>query len=130
LKFLLDTHSFLWFCSNDPRLNEKARILIEHADNLLFLSAASAWEIAIKFAFRRMPELGTNSPETFVPDRMRHYDLSPLPIQMDHTFRVAHLPPIHRDPFDRLLVSQAQVEGLPIITNDPNIARYDVEVIW
>lgn len=89
----------------------------------------TAWEIAIKYALGRIPELG-DPPEVYIPARMDRYDFAPLAIAMAHAFQVAHLPPIHRDPFDRILVAQAQVERLPIVTADPNIGRYDVEVIW
>lgn len=96
----------------------------------MVVSVVVAWEISIKAALNRMPELKGLTPEEYVPSRMRGYDFEPLSIAFAHAFRVAHLPSIHRDPFDRMLIAQAQVEGLPIVTSDANIARYDVEVIW
>lgn len=129
MRVLLDTHTFLWASASDRRLSARARELLEDASNSVYLSVASAWEIAIKYAHGRMPEL-TEPPESFVARRMTEYSLDTIEITMDHAFCVAHLPAIHRDPFDRILVAQAQVEGLPIVTDDPNIARYDVEVIW
>lgn len=97
--------------------------------NAVLLSVASAWEIAIKVSLGRMPEIEV-PPAEYVPGRMRHYGMEALPVQMAHAVQVAALPHHHRDPFDRLLVAQAQVEGLPIVTSDENIARYGVEVVW
>lgn len=110
-------------------MSASARSFIMDGANRLFVSAATSWEIAIKYARGRMPEL-PESPDSYVPSRMSRSGFEPLAIVMDHTFQVAHLPAIHRDPFDRLLIAQAQVERLPIVTNDPQVARYDIEVIW
>ena len=129
MRVLLDTHAFIWFNLEDPRLSERALRTVADGRNAVYLSAASAWEIAIKASLGRMPEIGA-PPEEYVLRRMGHYRIEPLPVQMVHALRVADLPHHHRDPFDRLLVAQAQVEGLPIVTSDPDIARYDVEVIW
>jgi len=96
--------------------------------NDLVLSAATAWEIAIKHANGQL-EL-PDRPEAYVALRMGLDDLDPLPIELSHALRAGTLPPIHRDPFDRLLVAQSQLEELPILTPDPNIARYRVSVIW
>ncbi len=129
MRALLDTHAFLWLINEPERLPQLATDILKDGDNEIFLSTASVWEISIKHALGReltLPE----PPERYLPPRIHVLGLRGLAIQFDHAFRVAHLPPIHRDPFDRLLIAQAQVEGLPIITSDPNIARYDVEVIW
>ena len=96
--------------------------------NDLVLSAATAWEIAIKHANGQL-EL-PDHPEAYVALRMGLDDLDPLPIELSHALRAGTLPPIHRDPFDRLLVAQSQLEELPILTPDPNIARYRVSGIW
>ncbi len=125
----MDTQSFLWSTTDDPRLSSVAREFIARRENQILLSAVTSWEIAIKFALGRLPEL-SEAPEDYIPARMAQASFTPLPIAMEHTFRVAHLPRVHRDPFDRLLVAQAQVEGLPIITNDEQIRRYGVETIW
>jgi PIN domain nuclease of toxin-antitoxin system len=125
----LDTHAFIWFCSSPERLSERARSTIVSGTNQILLSVVTAWEIAIKYRLGRVPELPA-PPESFIPGRMEQHSLEPLLIVMEHAFRVAHLPPVHRDPFDRLLIAQAQIEGLPVVTSDPNFARYDVEVIW
>jgi PIN domain nuclease of toxin-antitoxin system len=129
LRVLLDTHVFIWFNLDDPRLSARARQVIMDGQNTVLLSVASAWEIAIKASLGRMPDIGV-PPAEYVPDRMRHYGLEGLSVQMAHALRVAELPHHHGDPFDRLLVAQALVEGLPIVTGDENIPRYGVEVVW
>jgi PIN domain nuclease of toxin-antitoxin system len=101
--------------------------LIEDEAVELLLSSASAWEIAIKSSIGKLvlPE----SPERFVPERMGSMFVDPLPIAHVHALAVASLPPHHRDPFDRLLVAQARVERIPIISSDPVFARYEVELV-
>ena len=89
---------------------------------------ASVWEIAIKVGAGRM-EL-PDAVERYLPDRIHQHGFDLLPIELSHSLRAGNLPPIHRDPFDRMLVAQAQIEGLPILTADPAISRYDVETIW
>ena len=128
MKALLDTHVFLWWNTNDQRLSERAREFITDRRNELFISAASAWEIAIKAGRGRL--ILPQSPQKYVASRMLQHHIQPLPIQISHALRVFALPEIHRDPFDRLLVAQSQMEKLPILTADSNIARYDVEILW
>lgn len=129
MRVLLDTHAFLWWTSEyGARLSDRARDLLIDSSTDAVVSVASAWEIAIKAATGRLEIEG--DPEQWVPDRILRYGFSPLPVGLAHALRVAGLPAIHRDPFDRLLVAQAQVEGIPIVTSDPAIARYDVDVIW
>lgn len=128
MRALLDTHTFLWSNTDDPRLSRVVRDLIEDGGNEIVLSAVSAFEIAIKYARSRLPL--PDPPGLWVTMRLNIQSLSPLPVEIVHALRVAELPLIHNDPFDRLLVAQAQLERLPILTSDPNIARYDVEVIW
>jgi PIN domain nuclease of toxin-antitoxin system len=109
------------------RLREESRRLLASEENDLFLSAASAWEIAIKFSIGRLRLPG--DPADLVPAWLAESRTSPLPIGHRHALRVATLPPHHRDPFDRLLVSQAQLEKLPIMTTDRQLASYDVELL-
>jgi PIN domain nuclease of toxin-antitoxin system len=128
MRLLLDTHVLLWAAENDPRLSSRAREIIADATNETLFSAISALEIAIKSARR-----GIELPEpaaTYVPSRIAAFSLEPLPVQVDHALQVAMLPNLHRDPFDRLLIAQAQVENLSILTSDQQIAQYDVQVIW
>jgi len=128
VRVLLDTHTFLWWVLEDPRLSLVARAAISDPDVDVLVSPVSAWEIAIKAADSRLelPE----PARTYVPSRMSANDFYELPITMDHCLRTSDLPVIHRDPFDRLLIAQALAEDIPLVTNDPAITRYDVETIW
>ena len=128
MKVLLDTHVFLWWITDDPRLSPRARRIIADGANVAFLSAASGWEIAIKAKLGRL-RLPDN-PEHFILKQLELNIIEVLPVQMSHALHVYALPYHHRDPFDRLLIAQAQLEKLPILTADPQISRYPVEVIW
>ena len=127
MKILLDTQCWLWMVLSPDRLSASARALVETGDNELYLSAASAWEIAIKHSLGklRLPE----PPTRYVPSRLDVMQTQTLPIEHSHALHVATLPPHHRDPFDRLLIAQAQLEELPILTADPVFARYEVTTI-
>ena len=128
MRALLDTHTFLWWVLDIPRLSAESRAILEDGANELLFSAASAYEIALKARSGRLTL--PDSPEAYVPDRLITNGFSRLPIDLAHALRAGTLPWIHRDPFDRLLVAQAQIEGLAILTADPVISRYDVETIW
>jgi len=125
---LLDTHAFLWWGNEPERLSTRARSFIAAEANTIFFSAVSAWEISVKYAKGHL-ELPLEA-EDYVLTRVGREGFQPLAIEVSHALHAGHLPPLHNDPFDRLLVSQAQLEGLPILTSDANIARYDIEVIW
>ena len=126
MRLLLDTHVFLWLLAEPERLGEHL-VSLEDPVNELFLSAASSWEIAIKAQLGRldMPD----DPRRYVPDRMRAIGAEPLPVEHNHALAVCELPPLHRDPFDRLLVAQARDQRLRIVTANGQIARYDVETL-
>ena len=128
MNVLLDTHAFLWWIADNAELSPRAREVIRDGDNTLFLSAASGWEIAIKAKLGRL-RLPDNL-ERFVIEHMSLNAITSLPIHLSHALHVYTLPDHHGDPFDRLLVAQSQLEKLPIVTRDPQIARYSVEVIW
>ena len=128
MRVLLNTHVFLWWITDDPRLSPRAREIIADGRNRLFLSAASGWEIAIKAKLGRLQL--PDEPEHFIPEQLELNAIEALPVQMVHALHVYRLPDHHRDPFDRLLVAQAPLEKLPILTADPQIARYPVKVIW
>lgn len=128
MRALLDTHAFLWWISADSRISARAAAVIEDGSNTLFLSTASAWEIVIKAQMGRLPLPG--SPVHYVPEQMALNGIDPLPVALTHALALYELPPLHRDPFDRLLVAQAQSEHLPILTADELIHQYDVEVVW
>ncbi len=125
-RYLLDTNAWLWSTSDPDRLG-KAMDLVRDGRNQLVLSAASTWEISIKYGIGRLdlPE----PPRTYVPSRIQATDVTPLPIEHSHAAAVAELPPHHADPFDRLLIAQAQVLNIPIITADRQFEPYDVELV-
>lgn len=127
MRVLLDTQVWLWMLAAPERLSEPARALVIATDNELLLSAASAWEIAIKYALGklRLPE----APGDLIPRLMTRTGITPLPIHHRHALHVASLPTRHRDPFDRLLIAQAQIEQLPILTADRSFALYEVELL-
>jgi PIN domain nuclease of toxin-antitoxin system len=124
---LLDTHAFLWAASNPSELSVAARAAIEDSSREVFVSAAVAWEIAIKYGLGKL-EL-PHAPATYVPARIASLGFKPLAISVEHAVAVASLPAYHNDPFDRILVAQAQVEGLILITNDAAVRRYPVETL-
>jgi PIN domain nuclease of toxin-antitoxin system len=128
MKAILDTHVFLWWNMEAPQLSEAVKYIISDGSNEIYLSAASAWEIAIKAARGKLtlPE----SPERYVISRLALHGFLALPIQLSHALAVYALPDHHRDPFDRLLVAQSRLEGMPILTSDPEICCYDVDTIW
>jgi PIN domain nuclease of toxin-antitoxin system len=127
MRILLDTQCWLWMSLAPDRFSARSRRLVETRDTTLYLSAASAWEVAIKHALGklRLPE----PPITYVPSRVAALGVQPLPIDQQHALHVATLPPHHRDPFDRLLIAQAQIDDLSILTADPVFASYDVATI-
>jgi len=128
MRFLIDTHCWLWAVSAPQRLRPAAIELIENRRNTVIFSAVSALEIAIKTSLGklRLPE----PPQEFVETRLRVLAMTALPVYLNHALRVAELPQHHGDPFDRLLVAQCQVERLPLMTADAALSAYDVEVIW
>ena len=128
MKVLLDTHTFLWWNTEDPRLSTRAREMISNGENEVFLSVASAWEISIKTAKGKLilPEL----PLSYILSRMALYRFQPLQVQISHAVQTYDLPRHHDDPFDRLLVAQSQVESIPLISSDAEIRKYELEVIW
>jgi PIN domain nuclease of toxin-antitoxin system len=128
VKVLLDTHAFLWWITDDPRLSSRAREIMSQGSTALFLSAASGWEIAIKAQLNRL-RLPDN-PQRFILEQLAANAIAGLPVQISHALQVYALPLLHRDPFDRLLVAQSQLEGMPLLTADAQIARYEVTVIW
>lgn len=127
MRLLLDTQVWLWLQISPERLGQ-ALALAEGPGNELLFSAASSWEIAIKWALGKLPL--PEPPETYVPKRTITSGVVALPVEHSHTLAVATLPLHHRDPFDRLLVAQAAAEGAAVLTADPALAPYDVELIW
>lgn len=128
MRVLLDTHAILWWITEDRRLSAQARKVLADGGNDLLLSAASGWEIAIKASLGRITLPVPIA--RFLSEQLQRNGIGTLPIEMRHALRVHAIPLLHRDPFDRLLVAQAQLEKLHILTSDPQIAQYDVETLW
>jgi PIN domain nuclease of toxin-antitoxin system len=124
LKLLIDSHALLWHVLDDPRLGPVPTEAIEAADAEVLVSIASLWEIAIKSALGKL-----NVPDD-LPERVHALGFELLPITAEHAWHVRELPHHHGDPFDRVLIAQAQAESLSIVTADPAFADYDVTVIW
>lgn len=128
MNILLDTHTFLWFVDDNPRLSEPARILIEADNSQPFISMASLWEIAIKIS---LGKLQLKQPyDTFIPEQLAINGIGILNLSLHHTATVAALPFHHRDPFDRLIAAQAKVEDMPLVSADPSFDLYPVKRIW
>lgn len=128
MKFLLDTHTFLWFIEGSPQLSTKAPKLIDTRTNRSYLSVASLWEIAIKIS---LGKLQLSRPfEVLIPRELGRRNLTRLDITVEHTAQVSKLPFHHRDPFDRLLIAQALVEQLPIVSADVSFDAYGVTRLW
>ncbi len=128
MKLLLDTHSFLWFVQGSSRLSAKARLLIEELSNEIFVSIISLWEIAIKV---NQGKLRLDQPlSVFVPRHLTANRIELLDIAFDHVLAVSNMPLHHRDPFDRMLVAQALVDNLGIVSVDTALDAYAVTRWW
>ena len=128
MRALLDTHTFIWWANDDPSLTAAARRAIGDPTNEIFLSAVSTWEMAIKIAIGK---LTLALPlDSFVLSQISQHQFKSLPVTYEHTYRVQWLPQHHRDPFDRLLIAQALVENLVLLTGDQQFPQYGVETLW
>lgn len=126
MKVLLDTHVWLWMLTDPDRIPAEIRAVL--GDGELLVSSASTWEIAIKHALGKLPL--PESPVTFVPARLRTTGCRSLPITVEESLVAGALPQLHRDPFDRLLIAQSQVLGVPLCSADRVFTGYDVELLW
>jgi len=124
MNLLLDTHALLWWLDNHKALSTKARRAIRDGRNTVFVSAATAWEISIKQALRKL-QAPDDLEDALVANRFR-----PLPIAIHHAIAAGRLPRYHDDPFDRMLVAQAQAEHLTLVTHDARLNSYDVPILW
>lgn len=127
MKLLLDTHTFLWFIDDNPRLSVRAKSLLE-SDADLLLSVASLWEIAVKVSTGKLTLAQPH--DAFVPQQLADNEVEILPISLAHLGAVSSLPFHHRDPFDRLIISQAMVEQLPVVSMDAALDAYSVRRLW
>ena len=128
LRLLLDTCTFLWIAAGAPDLSGRAREAFVDPGNEVHLSAVSGWEIAVKHALGRLPL--PEPPDRFVPAQRRAHGIGALPLDEGAALFLARLPALHRDPFDRMLVSQAIVGGLTLLTPDEGIRAYAVPTLW
>ncbi|MBI4320540.1 MAG: type II toxin-antitoxin system VapC family toxin [Chloroflexi bacterium] len=128
MRYLLDTHAFLWWVLDDARLSPHAGATIRDPGNEIWFSAASAWEIATKAQLGRIAF--ERDPVQFIPQQVAANGFRSLAIQSDHALHVSKLPLYHRDPSDRILVAQAFIEEMILLTADPTLAQYGVQVLW
>ena len=128
MRLLIDTHALLWWLSDDPSLSRPARKAMAETSNVLLVSAATAWEIATKVRLGRLP--GAAELAADFQGFMLREGFTTLDITTDHAIRAGLLPGPHRDPFDRMLISQALAEGLPIVTKERVFEAYGVRRIW
>ncbi len=128
MNYLLDTHTFLWWSGNYDNLSPTAYDLCHDPANDLLLSLASVWEIQIKTQLGRLTL--PRPLNEIIAAQMQQNRVTLLNIRLDHIYELGTLPPHHRDPFDRLLVAQARIENLPLVTKDGKITQYDVAVVW
>ena len=124
MKLLLDTHTFLWYISADPRLPTNHRIAIQDPSNDVFLSVGSIWEAVIKYELGKLPLPAP--PSDYLPLQREAHGITALPIDENAMVHLANLPPIHRDPFDRILIAQANQYGFSAVTIDPLVLAYPV----
>ena len=128
MRLLLDTHTFLWFVTNDPQLSENALHWIADPTNQVLISPASYWEIAIKVSLGKYPL--TVPFDTFFHEGIEGSDMSILPIEIRHAAVLSSLPMHHKDPFDRMIISQAIAEQIPVVTVDAAFSSYAVTRLW
>lgn len=127
MNLLQDTHTLIWFLEGDSQLSQTARSVIENAENTNFVSIATFWEIAIKSS---LGKLETKTPLSNLKRLVLDNGIEILPITIEHTLLVGELPFHHRDPFDRLLIAQAKLENMPVLSKDEHFDKYGIRLIW
>jgi len=127
MNILLDTHTLIWFLEGSPEMSTNARNIIEDIDNIRFVSSASIWEIAVKVSIGK---LELKYPFKKINSLLWENSIDLLPIRFEHTLELTTLPFHHKDPFDRLIISQAIIEKMPIISKDGNFKYYNINQIW
>ena len=128
MRLLLDTHTFLWWVTDDERLGPAARLAVADPDNEVFVSAASAWEIATKQRLGKLegvPRIGERYGELVAADGFQH-----LAVDHRHALRAGGYTPEHRDPFDRMLAAQSELEQMPLVTRDPAFTLFGTRTLW
>ena len=127
MKILLDTHCWLWWIVSPEKLSSESLRILKNSSNTILFSAASSWEIAIKYAIGKLPL--PEPPDQFIPKRLVRDGITPLSIEHSHVLHTARLPHHHRDPFDRLIIAQSMIEKALILTADDVYTKYDVEIL-
>lgn len=127
MNLLLDTHSFLWLIKGDARLSSHAKTAFQSA-NCVFLSSVSVWEITQKYHSGKLPL--PSEAARYIQEQRTLHQIQPLPFTEEECMHLANLPPVHRDPFDRMLICQAIEHGLTIVTNDRAIMAYPIKTLW
>ncbi|HLB38408.1 MAG TPA: type II toxin-antitoxin system VapC family toxin [Gemmatimonadales bacterium] len=128
LRLLLDTHAFIWWLDDDHRLSATARAGIADTRNTIYVSSATAWEMATKVRLGKLKDPAGAVPR--LGKVLAERRMVELPITVAHAALAGSLPGPHRDPFDRMLIAQGRIEDLPLVTNDAVFQRYDVPVVW
>lgn len=128
MRILLDTCTFLWVITEAPELSARARELFADPANEVFLSSVSTWEISVKYALGRLPL--PESPERFIPTQRKQHGVETLLLEESATLHLVRLPELHKDPFDRMLICQAMIHGMVIMTPDALILQYPVPSTW
>jgi len=128
MRYLLDTHAFLWFATGDENLSAVAKEIIENSKNNIYLSSASVWELSIKIIIGKLKL--KKDLNKFIAENIAIYGYIPMPVTIPHALAIAKLPEIHKDPFDRILIAQATVEKMKLISSDGYITRYSVKTVW
>lgn len=128
MKYLLDTHAFLWFANNDAKLGENAKRIFLNQENEIMTSVSSIWEMAIKVSLEKLELPG--SLQEFVRTHIRGNKIGIMSIELNHLYQLENLPYHHRDPFDRLIIAQAIAESIPILSRDEAFDLYPVQRIW
>jgi PIN domain nuclease of toxin-antitoxin system len=128
MRYLLDTHAFLWFVLDDKRISTEAKSIIADSKNTIYFSAASAWEMAIKTKLARLKIIGDIEP--FIIEQLSTNSFVPLSITISHALYTERLPQIHKDPFDRIIIAQSKLEDLPLISKDKKVRKYKVTMVW
>lgn len=128
MKLLLDTHAFLWWITDDERLSPRARRALTERSNEVLFSAVSAWEIVLKAGIGRLQL--SEDPTRLITDQIEANSFGVLPLHLTHALAVHRLPPLHKDPFDRLLVAQSIAERASLVSGDAQIKKYRVKLVW
>ena len=128
MRYLLDTHTFMWWDANSDNLSQTVFDIINNENNIIYLSLVSVWEMAIKVQLGKLPLRG--DLDSIIVEQQENNDIQILSIELAHTLKVIDLPLHHKDPFDRLLIAQSMVEDIPILGKDAIFQKYDAEVLW